>query len=71
MFAWDNEDVQQCNAGVVRGLARSGQTETLGSLGNTESRNHRIAAEQRILQTRRVARRVRAIQRDSTNPDRA
>ena len=29
MFAWDNEDVQPHNAGVVRGLARSGQIETL------------------------------------------
>ena len=27
MFAWDDEDVQTRNAGVVRGLARPGQTE--------------------------------------------
>ena len=39
MFAWGNEDVE-CNAGVVRCLARSGQTETLDPW---ELLNHRIA----------------------------
>ena len=48
--------------------ARPGQPDTLSSLGITESSNRRIV-EARILPNRRIARRVRTIRRDSTNPD--
>ena len=70
MFSCDNEDAlpgpHLC--GVLSGVARPGQPDTL-SLGITESQNRRIV-EARILPIRRIARRVRAIRRDSINPGR-